>query len=86
MTIRDSYLSLTSIRLEYVCTPDGVTYLLIIFGYMNKSVLTAIVVMPAIVASSLVGVTFANNTSTDSSSVKSTSTQKHTRNNIKNSQ
>ena len=53
-----------------MCTPDGVTLLLIIFGYMNKSVLTALVVMPAIAASSLVGVTFANSNSVDTSSVK----------------
>ena len=69
-TKKSSYPSLTIIVLKCLCTPDGVTLLLIIFGYMNKSVLTALVVMPAIAASSLVGVTFANSNSVDTSSVK----------------
>ena len=67
---KSSYPSLTIIVLKCLCTPDGVTLLLIIFRYMNKSVLTALVVMPAIAASSLVGVTFANSNSVDTSSVK----------------
>ena len=69
-TKKSSYPSLTIIVLKCLCTPDGVTLLLIIFRYMNKSVLTALVVMPAIAASSLVGVTFANSNSVDTSSVK----------------
>lgn len=73
---KSSYPSLTIIVLKCFCTPYGVTLLLIIFGYMNKSVLTALVVMPAIAASSLVGVTFANSTSVDTSSVKN-GFQKH---------
>ena len=56
--------------LKYLCTPDGVISYLLSFRYMNKSVLTALIVMPAIAASSLVGVTFANSTSTDTSSTK----------------
>lgn len=77
-----SYPSLTIIRLKCLCTPDGVALLLIIFGYMNKSVLTALVVMPAIAASSLVSVTFANTSSTDSPSAKS-DTNKSVRSDIK---
>lgn len=69
-TKKSSYPSLTIIVLKCLCTPDGVTLLLIIFVYMNKSVLTALMVMPTIAASSLVGVTFANSTSADTSSVK----------------
>ena len=69
-TTKSSYPSLTIIVLKCLCAPDGVTLLLIIFRYMNKSVLTALVVLPAIAASSLVGVTFANSTSSDTSSVK----------------